>query len=241
MISKTSPGARRSTVQKTFFRKYLLPGLTALLPTVLTGFVLYKLWEYAHNAIGSKVVEALRKEFLLEQTPAWLTVAGDAAGLALIIFIALAIGFALTSFLGTRLFRAAESSLLRMPLISTIYKPIKQITDFLLSEKSQQFRNVVAIEYPRKGVYSIGFVTNAGFKDLATPDGRRMIGVFIPSSPTPFTGYIVFVPESEVIPLSIPIEDSLRFVISGGVICPSSQLPEAVPTKLTPPETDGEG
>ena len=172
---------------RNILRRYFGTGLTALLPTLLTAFVFYKLWEFARDTIGNPLVVLLTKAPAEEASP-WLTFASGFAGFVLLILIAMFVGFLVTKVIGVRMFKAVENSLLRIPFISAIYKPIRQVTDFFGSDKAQQFRSVVAVEYPRKGMYSVGFVTSSGLKDVVTPDGRRMVSVFVPSSPTPFTG-----------------------------------------------------
>ena len=217
---------------KSILRRYLVTGLTALLPTLLTVFVFFKLWEFARNTIGNPLVYALT-EHKAGEAPAWLTFIGGAAAFVLLILLAMLLGLILTSFIGARIFRAVESSLVRLPFISAIYRPVRQVTDFFLSDKTQQFRSVVAVEYPRKGMYSMGFVTSSGLKDVTTPDGRRMISVFVPSSPTPFTGYVVLVAESDVITLPVAIDEALRFSVSAGVIRPRSEIPEVETSEIS--------
>jgi len=226
---------------RTVLRRYLITGLTALLPTLLTVFVFYKLWEFARDTVGDPVVLTLTGQGDPADVSVWLRLAGGAASFVVLVFLAMFFGFLLTKVIGARMFRAVESSLARLPFISAIYGPVRQVTDFFLSDKTQQFRSVVAVEYPRKGMYSVGFVTSNGLKDVTTPDGRRMISVFVPSSPTPFTGYVVLVAESEVIPLPIAIDEAIRFTVSAGVIRPNNQIPEIEPPRISfpPPEADG--
>jgi len=221
-------------MNKFALRRHMLAGLTALLPTLLTLFVFYKLWQYASDTIGEPMVNKIVKLAGWKEAPAWMTVSGGVVGLLIVVLVIFAAGVLLSSLIGARLFSVAEGWLARVPVISAVYNPVRQVTDFFLSKKSQLFRSAVAVEYPRKGMYSIGFVTSSGFKDVTTPDGRRMIGVFVPTSPTPFTGYTFLVPESDVIPLDIPIDDAIKYFVSGGVIRPPSQVP---PSEQGTPDT----
>jgi len=209
---------------KNTFRRHLVSGLTGVLPTLLTIFVFYKVWQYANNSLGRAIVDQTVK-VLHWQESTWLTVSGGIVAFLIIVVAVLASGLLLSSLIGSRIFSAVETWLTRMPVIGVVYNPLRQVTDFFLSKKSQLFRSVVAVEYPRKGMYSIGFVTSSGLKDVRTPDGRRMVGIFVPSSPTPFTGYTILVPESDLIPLPMAIDDALRFVVSAGVIRPPGQVP----------------
>ena len=112
------------------------------------------------------------------------------------------------------------------PFLNRVYPHIKQITDFLFAQnkKDQLFLRVVGVEYPRKGIWSVGLVTGAGLKRLADNTGNEFLTILIPTSPTPFTGFVIMVPEEDTINLDITVEEALRFTISGGVITPSMKL-----------------
>ena len=103
-------------------------------------------------------------------------------------------------------------------------KNVKQVTDFVLSERKVDFSGVVAVEYPRKGVWSLGLRTGTPIRQVQDSVSEALITVFIPSSPTPITGYVVQVPEKDVIELGISIDEGFRFTISGGVIKPGAIL-----------------
>lgn len=145
-------------------------------------------------------------------------------GLLIAVILVYFTGFLLASFLGRQSWRAAESLLYRVPLIRAIYPHVKQVTDFVLSERKVDFSGVVAVEYPRKGVWSVGLRTGAPMSQVQDSVGETLITVFIPSSPTPITGYVVQVPKKDVIELGISIDEGFRFTISGGVIKPGAIL-----------------
>lgn len=133
-------------------------------------------------------------------------------------------GFFLASFIGRTSWRAAEGILLRIPLIKAIYPNVKQVTDFLLSERQVEFSGVVAVEYPRRGIWSLGLSTGGALKRIQGSEDKEIVTVFIPSSPTPVTGYVITVPRSELVELNMSIDEALRFTISGGVIRPDMAL-----------------
>ncbi len=145
---------------------------------------------------------------------------GFAAGIVLVYFT----GFFLASFIGRASWRAAEGLLQRIPLIRAVYSNVKQVTDFLLSERTVEFTGVVAVQYPRKGVWSLGLSTGGPMKNVQEQVSGELVTVFIPSSPTPITGYVIQVPRDEVIELNMTIDEGLRFTISGGVIKPESEV-----------------
>lgn len=135
---------------------------------------------------------------------------------------------------GRWIYRWFERLLTSLPIIKKIYSWIKQIVDFLFSNqnKALKFNRVVAVEYPRRGVWSVGFQTGDAMKSIQPRSGDS-ITVFIPSSPTPFTGYTVTIPREDVIELPISVEEAIGFAISGGVLRPPSQ-------RLSPPPTTPE-
>ena len=216
----------------TLLNRFFIRGIAALLPTMLTLYILYLIWDFVNRKLGEPINRIIGRLTLIGEAkvPAAL---GTAIGVLLILLVCMLVGFLLTSFIGRRVFRSIEQSLSRLPFLRAIYPPIKQVTDFFVSERGQPFRSVVAVEYPRKGVYSLGFVTGAGLKGVQTASGQKLVSVFIPSSPTPMTGYVVLVPEADVTPLDMSVDAVLRFTISGGVLVPPAQgqggLPEPGP------------
>ncbi len=135
-------------------------------------------------------------------------------------------GVFLASLIGRTTWRMAESALFRIPVIGTIYPSFKQVTDFVLSERKLEFSGVVAVEYPRKGLWSVGLRTGPPMASIAKAAGKELVTVFIPSSPTPVTGYVITVPRQDTIDLALTIDEALRFTISGGVIKPPQELIE---------------
>ena len=146
-------------------------------------------------------------------------------GFALAIILVYFTGFFLASFIGRASWRGAERLLLRIPLIRAIYPNVKQVTDFLLTDRTVEFSGVVAVQYPRKGMWSVGLSTGGPMKRLQAKVEDELVTVFIPSSPTPVTGYVVQVSREDVIELNMTIDEALRFTISGGVIKPDAELP----------------
>ena len=155
-------------------------------------------------------------------------------GLVLGIIIVFFAGFFFTSFLGRKLRKWLEREFYRLPVIKAIYPYAKQVTEFIFKEpQKEKYTQVVAVEYPRKGIYSIGFVTGGGFRTISAASGRAMINLFIPSSPMPVTGYTIFVAEDEVLPLPISVDEAIRFSISGGVLIPVREAREGTAVKFT--------
>ena len=154
----------------------------------------------------------------------WLGGVGIILSFVLIYFI----GRFVASFVGRVSLRMVEKTLGRLPVLRKVYPQVKQVTDYFFSEKRVEFSRVVAFEYPRKGIWSIGLVTAAGLKRISEVTSQDLLTIFVPSSPTPFTGYTITVPRQDVVDLPMSIEEAIRFTISGGVIQPDSQQLTAV-------------
>jgi len=163
--------------------------------------------------------DILFSQRVAELTPPWL-------GFVMAIFLVLVVGIIFRGVLGRQLLRIIEALIQRIPLIKVIYPYAKQVTEFFFEEKNKiEYETAVAVEYPRKGIWSLGFVTSSGFRDIVKVSGKDVVAIFIPSSPTPITGYTILVPREEIVPLDLSVDEVLRFTISGGVILPPNQVP----------------
>lgn len=131
-------------------------------------------------------------------------------------FLAAGIGRAYWSFV--------ERGIARLPLVRNVYSSVKQVTDFMFNENDLQFTRVVAVEFPRKGVWAIALVTSEGMSAVHAAAGEPMLAVLIPTSPMPVTGWTAMVRKSETIDLNLTIDQALQFVISCGVVVPPEQL-----------------
>ena len=153
----------------------------------------------------------------------WVTGPGQIAGFIIALLGVCFIGAVLASVAGRTLWRMFERALMNIPVVKKVYPYIKQITDFMFKRKALSFNKVVAIQYPRKGVWSVAMVTGTGLKKVVGSGEKEFLTVFVPTSPTPFTGYVIMTPKEETMELDMTIEEALRFTISGGVITPAEQ------------------
>lgn len=184
------------------FRRYFVTGLATLFPVAVTVWVLIKTFEFADGLLGNA---------LGFQIPG--------LGLVVTVAVILLAGVLTVHFFGQAFFQLLEYWFRRLPLVRTIYPPMKQLADFLFKEekRDQTFRRVVIIPYPRPGVYSIAFVTNET-KTTATGKPQTLLTCLIPNPPSPFTGPLMFVPEEDAISLDLSVEDAVKFIVSGGVV-----------------------
>ncbi len=142
-------------------------------------------------------------------------------GFAVAVMIVYIIGYLLTGFLGRTLWKIVESFLNRIPVIKSIYPSVKQVTDFFLGGKEFKFTSIVAVQWPRKGVWALGMMTGPALKEVQDHNREEeMVGVFVPNTPTPVTGFAVMVPRREIIDLHMTLDEAFKFVISGGLLKP---------------------
>jgi len=216
------------------FKRSFLRGLAALLPALLTFIVLAFGIHLLHNYVGQYVNVALK--YVIHWSTGlemawiddwyqryWLGVLGVLVAIVGLGVIAYFVG----TFIGNRLAKFLDASMSRMPILRRIYPGAKQVSEFFFAEKQVEFRRVVAIEYPRRGLWSIGFVTGRGLKAISDHTEQELLNVFVPSSPTPVTGYILAVPRREVIDLDVTVDQAFEFTLSGGVIVPPGERLES--------------
>lgn len=154
----------------------------------------------------------------------WTNLIGFALAILAVYFAGRLVG----GFVGRSIYSRIERIITSIPIIRAVYPSVKQVVDFLFSaDKPIKFSRVVAVEYPRKGVWSVGLVTCESIATVA-PGVADAVCIFVPSSPTPFTGYTITVPRSEIHELPITIDQALRFLVSGGVLAP--ELPAGAAT-----------
>ncbi len=197
-------------------RKYIIAGLLVWLPLAAT-VVIIKL-----------VVDLLDKTILL-LPPEWqpATVLGFSIpgfGVILAISTLLITGMLAANLFGRRLVSFWESVLNRIPLVRTIYNSVKQISTTLFDSKGKSFRKVVMLEYPRKGLWSIGFLSNNNVSTDIDNLPEGIVAVFIPTTPNPTSGFIIMTPREDITELEMTIEEGFKFIISMGVITPEGPI-----------------
>jgi len=210
------------------FKRYFLRGLAVLLPTVLTIWILVGGYRFINDKISVHIKHGLVELIIFaggsreELGKLWIDGALNIAGFLVAVVAVCVVGIVFASVIGKTLWRMIEKFIMNTPLLKQIYPYIKQVTDFLLTgdEQKRMFSRVVAVEYPRKGVWSLGFVTGSGLKNVVDHVKKEVLTILIPTSPTPFTGFVIMVPQKNTIELDMTVEEALRFTVSGGVITP---------------------
>lgn len=199
-----------------YIKRNIIAGILVILPLLLTIYILVVLFQFADRILGSFV-----NTYLNRLLGFYIPGLGLILGLILFLVIIFIIGFLTTHFLGKRLYFILDKALRRFPLIRHIYPSIKQIIEFLFTYQAQEFKKAVLVQYPRSGIWSIGFITNEGFEIAKEKTKQDLLSIFIPSSPGPLTGFFILVPRQEVIFLDIPIEEAIKLIVSGGLLNPN--------------------
>ncbi|RIK75592.1 MAG: hypothetical protein DCC67_15100 [Planctomycetota bacterium] len=147
--------------------------------------------------------------------------------LSIFLLVLYLLGKFLAAGIGRFFWAGFERGITRLPVVRNVYSSVKQVTDFMFSEREMAYTRVVAIEYPRKGIWQIAFVTGESLLDVACAANEPVLAVFLPCSPMPFTGFTAIVKRSETIDLNITMEQALQYIVSCGVVVPPDQLHHA--------------
>ncbi len=196
-------------------KKYLIAGLLVWMPLGITFLVIRAIVGFLDKTL-LLLPAAYQPENLLGFNIPGL-------GVALAVFLVIATGMIVANLLGKRLVAAWESLLDQIPLVRSLYKGIKQIMEAVLATDAKSFRKVLLVEYPRKGLWSVAFMTSDNLGEVQEKTHPDVISVFIPTTPNPTSGFVIMVPESEAIELEMSVEDGLKMIISMGVVIPKSK------------------
>jgi uncharacterized membrane protein len=209
-------------------RAYLVAGLLVTGPI---GLTFYLAWLFVSSVDGW-----VAKLLPVEYNPAsWLPVPVPGIGVVLVVAGLILIGALTAGYLGRLLLRTSERLLNRMPVIRGLYSATKQIFETVLAKQSNTFREVVLVEFPRRQMWTIGFITGRAEGEIRElSDEPEVLNVFIPTTPNPTSGYLVFVPRRDVVALSMTVEEAIKFVISGGIVAPPPR-PKPEPARVAEP------
>jgi len=211
ITGKMSFGAR--------LRAYLIAGILVSAPIAITLFLSWRLITFVDNR-----VEALLPQRFNPETYLPFSVPG--IGVLIILVALILIGALTAGFIGRFLMRQFDLILARIPAVRSLYGATKQVFETVLAHQSSAFREVVLVEYPRRGMWVLGFITGATEGEVQNLTEDTLINVFIPTTPNPTSGFLIFVPKSEVRVLAMTIEEGIKMVVSGGIITPPDRRPE---------------
>lgn len=199
-------------------RRYLVAGLLVWLPIGVTVLVFKVLLDLMDRVLVL-VPQAYRPETLLG-----FRIPGLGAVLALVVLFAT--GVLVANLLGRQLVYWYEAVLGRIPFVRSVYGGVKNFAAVLLSDTDRPFKQVLLIEYPRRGVYRVALQPSESVAEIAAATGREIVTAFVPTTPNATSGFLVFVPREEVIELQMSVEEALKMIVSLGVVVPASRAPD---------------
>ena len=190
-------------------KHYILTGLFSILPIAATYWIIVKLFNF-FSSPGSTIVEII----FSDKAPRYIP---ELAGFILTILFIYIIGILVSNVLGKRIYLWIENILSRIPIVNTVYRTIKQITTTISSPERQAFKKVVFIEYPRNGIWTLTMVTGESINNK----GDKFYHIFVPTTPNPTSGYMLYVPQKDTQETDISIEEALKIIVSGGMLAPN--------------------
>src|SRR3989339_1740792 len=193
-------------------KNYFLSGLVVFLPLALTVYLIFLAMNFAEGIFGKFLKPIFAENFGFYFS-----------GLSIImgVYVIVVIGFLVTHFIGKKVYDFFDNLLIKVPIVKQIYPALKEMVVFLFTrDRMGSFGKVVIAEYPRKGMYALGFLTNESAEKISRLTGKELCNVCIPSAPGPLTGYVTLIPKKEIILTDISIEEAFKFIVSGGVVNP---------------------
>jgi uncharacterized membrane protein len=196
-------------------RRYFLTGIVVAAPVLLTGYIAWATITW----IDALITPLIPRQYLPET---YLPFKVPGIGLVIVLVAFTLVGWLAAGLAGRSLVRLGEAIVSRMPVVRGVYSALKQIFETLFTQSSNSFRQVVLIEYPRKGAWTMGFVTGntSGEVHRRLGDGVEMINVYVPTTPNPTSGFLLFVPREELHYLDMSVEDGLKMLVSIGLVTP---------------------
>lgn len=204
---------------KVQLKKYFLTGLMVIVPTVVTLWVLFTVLAFIDGFFAG-LPEAYRPRTYI-----------PIPGISVLFTVALilAIGFSTRHYLGRKLVEYSDRLMGSIPIFRGIYKALKQAIETVITSQGQHFRQVVLIEYPRRGIYTLAFVTSTVRGEIKRHSGEGSMYVFVPTTPNPTSGFLLMIPKEDVTPLNIKVDEAFKIIMSGGIVNPEDLPPEGPP------------
>ena len=193
-----------------------LTGIAAIIPVGLTVYILFHMIRMMDNLLKVIPPRFQPDDLLPFHIPG--------LGVIITIILIFVIGLITKSYIGNKAVMLGEWFVSKIPLVRSIYQATKQLVDAVFSEKSQSFKKVVLIEYPRKGMYAVAFVTGEARGEVQAKTAQKCINVFVPTTPNPTSGFYIMAPEDDVIHMDMTVEDAFKLIISGGIISPQEHM-----------------
>lgn len=201
-------------------RAYLFAGILVTAPITITLYLAWVIVNFVDNQITPLIPAKYNPE-------SYLPFALPGLGVLVLALALIFIGALTAGLVGKLWFRFTEQMLNRMPVIRNVYSAVKQILETVLAQQSNAFREAVLVEYPRRGMWAIAFITGRTKGEVQNLTEEETINVFLPTTPNPTSGFLLFVPKQDLVPLSMTVEEAIKMVISGGIVTPPDRRPQA--------------
>lgn len=199
---------------KAWLKTYLLTGLVVVVPITITLYILQALIGVM-DAFLTFIPKSYHPDTLLGRRIPGL-------GLVLVTILVFLVGILTHNYFGKKVVQLWDLMVGRIPIVRNIYQAIKQLTEAVFSTSGSHFKQVVMIEFPRPGIFSLGFVAGPAGEELRAKAGQAVVNIFIPCSPNPTTGYYVLIPEKDLIFLAMSVEEAFKLIISSGLVSPNN-------------------
>lgn len=198
-------------------KSYFITGVIVAAPVAITVYMSYHLLLWI-NAVTSKLIP---QSWTIGN---FVPYAVPGLGLLLLLLVLLLIGMLTTGYVGKFFVRLWERLIRKMPIVSSIYSLVKQIFETFLSQKSTSFSEVVLVQYPRPGIWTLAFVSkDETGGEIYAKTGEKLLSIFVPTTPNPTSGFLLFIPQNDVIKLDMTVEEGIKYVISCGIVTPESE------------------
>ena len=202
-------------------RNYFLTGIIVTAPIGITAYVAWLVVDIADSRITPLIPAKYSPE-------TYLPFGIPGLGLIILFLLLTLVGFLSVNFLGRTIVRFGERMVGRMPVVRSVYGALKQIFETVLAQSSTSFREVVLVEYPRRGIWAIGLVTSVTRGQVQNMTEDDVVNIFLPTTPNPTSGFLLFVPRRDLLTLDMTVEEGLKMVVSGGLVTPEDRRPREV-------------
>lgn len=206
-------------------RAYFFAGILVTAPLTITVYLAWLLVSFIDATVTPLIPARYNPE-------SYLPFALPGVGVVILLVALTLIGALTAGWLGRTITRIYEGLLTRMPVVRSVYSAVKQIIETILAQQSAAFREAVLVEYPRRGLWAIAFITGRTEGEVQNLTDEETINIFLPTTPNPTSGFLLFVPKKDVVHLSMSVEEAIKMVISGGIVTPPDRRPKA--EQLTP-------
>ena len=201
-------------------RSSFLTGLIVIAPIGITIWLIWTLVGWIDSWVLPLIPNAYNPALLIRQ---YTGIEVDIRGIGVVTFLVftMIVGWIAKGLIGRSLIRSTEALVLSIPIIRTLYSGLKQIVETVLQQGKQNFDKACLLEYPRKGIWAIAFISTTAKGEIARRHGEEMVSVFMPTTPNPTSGFLLFLPRKDVIVLDMAVEDAAKLIISAGLVYPN--------------------